>query len=418
MKIAVIGGSAFSTPGLVCFLGGHKPPTPIEVVLAGRSFKNLQAVRRASILSGSGDVQIRCEQVGPAAWHQILDGADCVLIQVRVGGYAGRAFDENFPHKYGLCGDEGLGAGGLSVGWRTWPVIAEILEAIGEFCPEAFAILMTSPLSLLVRASYEAAELNLVGICELPWTTLQNLRQSIGPAGAGLEADYLGVNHLGWFFNFHSGSHPLNDELAASIPETSFAASSFLRGYCCLPTRYLRMHYEPEKVLGEQVSQQRTRAEALAELQHHAYNTYSLGSAEEIAALFPARQAPWYPHAIGPLLLALAGRSTDMPFFLSVRNGSYTDVLEENDVVECRHHWVDGKLQKTPLTGPAPRHLVDNLLPFVEFERTAAEAIMTRSLPLLIDALSLHPWTQGHPQLQAIAGEIVTYNEVMATACQ
>ena len=298
-------------------------------------------------------------------------------------------------------------------------MIADLLEVIVTFCPHAFVILMTSPLSLLVRASHRLAALNLVGICELPWTTLQDLNGKVGLRNGGLDADYLGVNHLGWFFNFHSGSDCLNDEVACTIHEDSFPWRSLLLANGCFPTRYLRMHYEREKVFSEQVSQRIPRAEILAQLQKKAYSAYSTGSQAAVAEILKTRRAPWYPHAIGPLILALDGKSTAIPFFLSVPNGTYSDLVQADDIVECRHHWVARGLVRTPLASSPPQHLAETLLPFVLFERVATEAIITRSAALLIEALSLHPWTQGHPQIRAIANDIVSYNEgVPAVACQ
>jgi 6-phospho-beta-glucosidase len=419
MKVAVIGGSAFSTPALIGFLNSNKGSARMEVVLSSRSMKRLEAVKRASMLAEPGGVQVEVEGIRQNSWSRVLENADCVLIQIRVGGYEGRRFDESFPHRYGVCGDEGLGPGGLSAGWRTWPVIADLLEAIVRSCSHAFVILMTSPLSLLVRAAHRFAALNLVGVCELPWTTLQDLSRKLGRLDGGLDADYLGVNHLGWFFNFHSGSDCLNDEVACAIHEDAFPSRSFLLANECFPTRHLRMHYEPERVLMEQGSQRTSRAEILTQLQNTAYRTYSTGSPAEIAEILSTRPAPWYPHAVGPLILALDSKSTAIPFFLSVPNGSFTDLLEPHDVVECRHDWAAGELLRVPLSGVPPEHLAETLRRFVLFERVAAEAIMTRSLPLLIEALNLHPWTQGHPQIQAIADDIVSYNEaVPALACQ
>jgi 6-phospho-beta-glucosidase len=419
MKIVIIGGSAFSTPELIRFLNSNKGSGRMQVVLSSHSMRRLKAVKRASVLAGAGDVQIEAEGIRQNTWPRVLEGTDCVLIQIRVGGYEGRCFDESFPHRYGVCGDEGLGPGGLSAGWRTWPAIADLLEAIATFCPHAFVILMTSPLSLLVRASHRFAALNLVGICELPWTTLQDLNRKVGLQNGSLDADYLGVNHLGWFFNFHSGSDCLNDEVACTIHEDSFPSRSLLLANGCFPTRYLRMHYEREKVFSEQVSQRTSRAEILAQLQNRAYRTYSTGSEAEIAEILRTRRALWYPHAVGPLILALDSKSTAIPFFLSVRNGSFTDLLEPDDVVECRHDWAAGELLRIPLSGVLPEHLAETLLHFVLFERIAATAIMTRSVPLLIEALNLHPWTRGHPQIRAIANDIVSYNEgVPAVACR
>jgi 6-phospho-beta-glucosidase len=414
MRIVIIGGSSFSTPALFKFLGSQEVPERMEVVLAGRSRESLEAVCKASRALVRGKLEITTALTATNNWAKILEGADTVIIQVRVGGFEGRLFDETFPNKYGLCGDEGLGSGGISAGWRTWPVLALMLEAIAKFCPQAFVILLTSPLSLLVRASLKHTDLNLVGICELPWATLQELSRGLGLQASEIQADYLGVNHFGWFFNIRSRARDLFHDVAAS--ERAFPTSQFLQSHGCFPTRYLRLHYQPQTVLAEQTSQKTPRAEALRNIQNRSYEAYRSGQLSEIGSALDARATPWYAQAVGPLLLAHGGQQVDIPFFLSTRNSTYVPVLAPDDIIECRHHWTNGGLQRSPLTTAPPRHVVENLAPIVEFERVATEAIVERDIRLLRDALSLHPWTRNHARLQSVVDEIVTTNDAMLMA--
>jgi 6-phospho-beta-glucosidase len=409
MKIAIIGGGSFSTPSLIKFLDREQGLSRMEVVLAGRSRRKLDAVARASKLLVSGNIAIRAQEIGSYSWEQVLEGCDCILIQIRVGGYDGRFLDETFPLKYGLCGDEGLGVGGLSAGWRTWPVVSGILDLIAKFSPRAFVIMLTSPLSLLVRAALAHTTLNVVGICELPWATLQKISCRADQQGRDVQADYFGVNHLGWFFNIRSRSGDLIEELASQAAGWG-PMDKFLRTHRCLPTRYLRLHYEPEKVLKEQMSQKVSRAETLGKLQAGAYRVFEGGDVRDIAAVLDLRATPWYSQAVGPLLLAMAGHRIDIPFFLSTPHGSYTSLLEPSDVVETAHQWVDGTLLRSPLNGAFPEHVVEQLLPLVKFERVATEAITTRNRPLLVEALSMHPWTRGNVHLESIANDIVLRN--------
>jgi 6-phospho-beta-glucosidase len=413
VKISIIGGSSFSTPGLLRSLDQANDTTEMEVVLASRSRRKLDAVTRASKLVAPKGIAIRAQEITDSAWQQILDGADCVLIQIRVGGFEGRLFDETFPHKYGLCGDEGLGAGGLSAGWRTWPVVSGILDSVAKFSPRAFVIMLTSPLSLLVRAALAYTELNVVGICELPWTTLQKMRRTVGRPTGELQADYFGVNHLGWFFNIRSRSEDLIEDLANTADEGSFPTSTFLRTHRCVPTSYLRLHYETAQVLREQMSQTTPRAQALQKLQDQAYRVYESGKARDVASALEERASRWYPQAVGPLLMAMAGKRTEIPFFLSTPHGSYTSLLEPSDVVETAHRWVDGQLSQSPLAGTPPEHVIENLLPLVRFERTATEAIMSRRLPLLAEALSQHPWIRENIHVHSIAKEIAQQNDTL-----
>ena len=76
-----------------------------------------------------------------------------------------------------------------------------------------------------------------------------------------------------------------------------------------------------------------------------------------------------------------------------------------------------GRLLRSPLIGAPPTHVIENLVPIVQFERAATEAIMARSTRLLRDALSVHPWIRDHAQLESIVDEIVFTNDaILSTA--
>ena len=59
-----------------------------------------------------------------------VDGADAVLIQIRVGGQAARMVDESVPLACGCLGQETTGFGGLAKALRTVPVVLEIAERV------------------------------------------------------------------------------------------------------------------------------------------------------------------------------------------------------------------------------------------------------------------------------------------------
>jgi alpha-galactosidase/6-phospho-beta-glucosidase family protein len=151
-------------------------------------------------------------------------------------------------------------------------------------------------------------------------------------------------------------------------------------------------------------------------MQKRSYQKYANGDLDEIASVLDARHAPWYSQAVGPLLLARCGQATNTSFFLSVRNGAFVPFLAPDDIIEFRHQWVAGQLQRSPLGGQCPEHVVDNLVPFVEYERVATEAVMRRSVSLLREALALHPWIRDQAETASMAEEIVTVNNDMLMA--
>ena len=60
-----------------------------------------------------------------------IDGADFVLIQLRVGGQAARLVDETLPPRSASIGQETTGAGGFAKALRTVPVVLDLAELVG-----------------------------------------------------------------------------------------------------------------------------------------------------------------------------------------------------------------------------------------------------------------------------------------------
>jgi 6-phospho-beta-glucosidase len=61
-----------------------------------------------------------------------VEGADYVLVQIRVGGQEARLADETIPLACGCVGQETTGAGGLAKALRTVPVVLEIARRVNE----------------------------------------------------------------------------------------------------------------------------------------------------------------------------------------------------------------------------------------------------------------------------------------------
>ena len=103
-KIAVIGGGSTYTPELVDGLARRTDRLPIdELVLLDIEPERLEIVgglaRRMLARAGwRGSVVTTLDR------EAALDGADFVLIQLRVGGQAARLVDETLPPKFGTIG--------------------------------------------------------------------------------------------------------------------------------------------------------------------------------------------------------------------------------------------------------------------------------------------------------------------------
>lgn len=416
MKLAIIGGSAASTPALFRCDAMRSAARALDIVLTGRSRERLDAVARAIDLVTDGTfASPRTVEHGTVAAQSALRSCDVVLVQVRCGGYRGRAFDETFPLRFAIPGDEGLGPGGLSAAWRTWDPLRDMLGLIREESPNALVIVMTSPVSLLVRCiAAEFAEMRVAGICELPWTTLKSACAAVGSDPSTAAFTYAGVNHLGWFASIRCDGRDVIAGYAAQH-DGDFPSRALIES-CGVPLKYLRLHYDRDAIVGEQRASAIPRGAELEVLQQRAIELYGTGDRDAVDAAIASRPTPWYSDAIAPLIASIAlGTDAPIPFFLSVPCRSALGGFDEDDILELAHELVGGRLE--PIEGscgvsPQARPLLED---FVRYERLAAHAVLTRDRSSLLAALRLHPWVEAESAAQGLADAII-HQESGATA--
>jgi 6-phospho-beta-glucosidase len=409
MKLVIVGGSAHSTPNLFAHAPLREAADDLEVVLVGRSGERLAAVARAiRSLGDAHPFHVACERIDSETGVTALRGADVVLCQARYGGYEARSSDETFPLKYGMCGDEGLGVGGLAAAWRAWPPLRATLASVRRECPEARVILMTSPVGILTRCALAAQpDLWIAGICELPWTTLREACACAGADARDAAFDYAGVNHIGWLWDVSaSGLDVMARYAAARAASAGFPERELIDRLHAIPLKYLAMHYDVRSVLLAQRSAARPRGEILAELRDHAYDLYEHGDARAIAAMMTIRPTPWYEHAIAPLIAGYAGLPSSIPYFLTVRNAGHAAEFDADDVLEIPHRMADRALRPFARTAAIPAHIRAALEPFVSYERAAADAVNSRDVTDITRAVKIHPWLSDPSVAALVASEI------------
>ena len=128
IKVAVVGGGSTYTPELVDGLCDHEDRMVVDDlvlldpdelrrdVVGGLSERILRARGWSGAFSTTAD---------PDA---ALEGADFVVVQLRIGGQAARRVDETLPIGFGCLGQETVGAGGLAKALRTVPVVLDLAE--------------------------------------------------------------------------------------------------------------------------------------------------------------------------------------------------------------------------------------------------------------------------------------------------
>jgi galacturan 1,4-alpha-galacturonidase len=149
----------------------------------------------------------RYEAVGSLA--DALSGADFVVISIMPGTLDEMASDVHTPGKYGIYHSVGdtVGPGGIVRSLRTIPMYVEFAKAIQAYCPKAWVINYTNPMTVCVRTlSAVFPEVKVFGCCHEVFGTQETLalmvEEQYGVTDVkrqDIKSNVLGINHFTWF---------------------------------------------------------------------------------------------------------------------------------------------------------------------------------------------------------------------------
>lgn len=137
-----------------------------------------------------------------------LENADFVIISILPGTFDEMHSDVHTPEKYGIyqtVGDS-TGPGGILRAMRTIPMYEVIAKDIKEYCPNAWVINYTNPMTLCTRALYRVfPEIKAFGCCHEVFSTqklmLHVLEDELGiieTDRSKIKVNVVGVNHFTW----------------------------------------------------------------------------------------------------------------------------------------------------------------------------------------------------------------------------
>jgi 6-phospho-beta-glucosidase len=388
VKLAVVGAGSTYTPELVAGVAELEldelalhdiDPERLEVVggLAGRMLDRA-GFRGRLELTGELD---------PA-----VDGADFVLVQIRVGGQAARLLDETAPLPCGCIGQETTGAGGFAKAMRTVPVVLEIAERVRELAsPDAWIVDFTNPVGIVTRSLLDAGH-RAVGLCNVAITLQRRFSALLGVEPARLVVDQVGLNHLTWVRAVRvDGANVLPELLAAygdAVADEVHLPRRLLEELDVVPSYYLRYFYAHDAVLAEQLDGV-PRAATVAEIEQGLLELYRDPELNEKPALLEQRGGAFYGEAAAGLVRSLLHGTAEV-HEVDVRNEGTLAGLAADDVVEVPARVAGGEAVPLPQPPLAPE-LLGLVQHVAAYERLTAEAAVTRDPVTAKKALLTHP---------------------------
>ena len=388
MKLAVVGAGSTYTPELVSGLS--------RVDVAELSLHDVDR-ERLDVVGGLAERMLdragyrgRVEQTGDL--DAAVEGADFVLIQIRLGGQEARLRDETLPLACGCIGQETTGAGGFAKAMRTVPVVLEIADRVRtRAAPDAWIVDFTNPVGIVTRALLDAGH-RAVGLCNVAIGFQRSFARRLGVEPERVVVDQVGLNHLTWVRAARLDGRDVLPELLAEhgdeLADELELPRTLLDELGAVPSYYLRYFYAHDEVLAEQLDA-RPRATQVAEIESKLLDLYRDPSLAEKPALLEQRGGAFYSEAAVGLVSSLSSGDGAM-HEVDVRNHGTLAGLADDDVVEVPARVTRDRIEPLEQAPLAPE-LLGLVQHVAAYERLTAQAAVTGDLELARKALLTHP---------------------------
>ncbi|WP_050502542.1 6-phospho-beta-glucosidase [Streptomyces monomycini] len=410
LKIAVVGGGSTYTPELIDGFARLRDALPLaELVLID------PAADRLDLVGGlARRIFARQGHPGRISWTSDVDagvdGADAVLLQLRVGGQAARNQDETWPLECGCVGQETTGAGGLAKALRTVPVVLDIAERIRRRNPDAWIVDFTNPVGIVTRALLAHGH-KAVGLCNVAIGFQRKFARLLGIAPERVELEHVGLNHLTWERSVRVDGEDVLPRLiaehGAAIAEDLHMPRSLVDRLGVVPSYYLRYYYQHDEVV-EELRSKPSRAAEVAAIEKQLLDMYGDPSLDEKPELLGKRGGAFYSEAAVALTSALLGDTGDVQIVNTFNNGTLP-FLPDDAVIEVPAT-VDASGAK-PLPVRPLEPLYSGLIANVTaYEHLALEAALKGGRDRVFEALLAHPLIGQVAYADRLTDELIAHN--------
>ncbi len=413
VKIAVVGGGSTYTPELVEGFATRADRLPVdELCLLDTDAERLDVVgglvRRILAKRGfAGEVALTGDR------DRALEGADFVVVQLRVGGQAARLVDETLPLRFGCIGQETTGPGGFAKALRTVPVVLDIAEETAKRgAAGAWVVDFTNPVGIVTQALLDDGH-RAIGLCNVAIGFQRELAVRFGVEPDRVQLEHVGLNHLSWTRAVRvDGVDRLPEILAAADAVEEIAGpempADLIRTLRAIPSYYLRYYYMTDQVLAEQRAGG-TRAEEVMEIERGLLEMYRDPSLEDKPALLEQRGGAFYSEAAAQLIASLHAGTGDVQV-VDVRNDGAIADLPDDAVVE-----VPARIGGDSDPAPVPLEpLAPELLGLVQqakaYERLAVRAAVSGDRTVALKALLANPLVRQFPIAEPLLDALLEAN--------
>jgi alpha-galactosidase len=340
---------------------------------------------------------------------EILPGADFVINTVQVGGYPATQVDFDIPARYGIeyTIADTVGVGGVMRGLRSIPVMLEIAQQMERYCPQAWLLNYTNPMSMLVWAASKATPIKVLGLCHSVFWTIHGLAEWLGVPFEEIRYRTAGINHIAWVLALHRGDTDLYPLLrqkieAGDIPEDDRVRAELCRRFGYFPTESSEHHAEYSPYfLGHPELVERLNIPLREYLRRCQVN---LGEFEDTKSKLDRGEAldiePTSEYAAEIIHTMLSAGTTEIVGNV-MNEGRLIPNLQPEACVEvpCL---VDGMGVHPTIADPLPVQCAALIHPLIDQQNLTVDAVLQRDREKIYQAVALDPVLAGRLTLDQI----------------
>ena len=414
MKLTVVGGGSTYTPELVDGFARLRDTLPVEELVLMDPAQD-----RLDLVGGlARRIFARQDHAGRITTTTDLDtavdGADAVLLQLRVGGQAAREQDETWPLDCGCVGQETTGAGGLAKALRTVPVVLDIADRVRRTNPRAWIIDFTNPVGIVTRALLQAGH-KAVGLCNVAIGLQRKFAALLSVAASEIHLDHVGLNHLTWETAVRLGGPEGDDVLPKLLREHGDTIAADLRlprplldTLGVVPSYYLRYYYAHDAVVRD-LRTKPSRAAEVAEMERRLLTMYADPALDEKPELLAERGGAFYSEAAVDLAAALLGGGGSPYQVVNTYNRGTLPFLPDDAVIEVQA--AVGAKGASPLPVQPVDPLYAGLMAGVTaYEDLALQAALHGGRERVFRALLSHPLVGQCAYAETLTDRLIAHN--------
>ena len=408
LKLAVIGGGSTYTPELVDGFARRADRVQVDEI----ALLDIDPERLAIV--GGLAQRMLARQGWPGRVLQTtdrdaaVDGADVVLVQLRVGGQQARLGDETLPPRFGLIGQETVGAGGFAKSLRTVPVVLELADAVQRrSAPGAWIVDFTNPVGIVTQALNDAGHRSL-GLCNVAIGFQRQFAARFDVEPERVELEQVGLNHLTWIRAVRvDGVDRMPELVDEELADDVHVTVERLRTDRAIPSYYLRYYDDEANVIAEAKAHP-TRAEEVMAIERDLLELYRDPTLDVKPELLEHRGGAFYSEAAAQLIASLQDGRADLQV-VDVRNDGTLPGLADDDIVEVPARIDRDGAHPVP-QAPLSSSQADLVHRVKTYERLAVEAARTGDRAIARRALAENPLAGGPEMAGPLLDAILAAN--------